>query len=106
MNRSTYAGFSPLNDKLLLKDVSTEESVYGDSGIARVETYRLKSHEGLVLAMGRKAAAEGDVRVGDVVMYSEFGAEDKTINGEPLLLVRYMDLKGVSRVAKESPIHG
>ncbi len=93
---ATYKPFAPLNDRLLLRDVSTQETEYAD-GIERAQTYAVKSNEGEVLAVGERVP--DDVRAGDVVKFGEFGAEVIKVAGEELLLVRYMDLKGVKRLA-------
>lgn len=81
----------PLGDRVLVKPLSAEEKTAG--GIILPEKAQEKPREGEVVAVGPgKLMDSGErravsVKVGDVVVYSEFGGTEVTYEGEDYLLI-------------------
>lgn len=81
----------PLGDRVLVKPLSAEEKTAG--GIILPEKAQEKPREGEVVAVGPgKLTDNGErramsVKVGDVVVYSEFGGTEVTHEGEDYLLI-------------------
>ncbi|NPV48072.1 MAG: co-chaperone GroES [Armatimonadetes bacterium] len=81
----------PLGDRVLVKPLSAEEKTAG--GIILPEKAQEKPREGEVVAVGPgKLLDSGErramsVKVGDVVVYSEFGGTEVSHEGEDYLLI-------------------
>lgn len=81
----------PLGDRVLVKPLQAEEKSAG--GIILPEAAQEKPREGEVIAVGPgKLNDKGDrkpmnVKVGDVVVYSEYGGTEISHEGEDYLLI-------------------
>jgi chaperonin GroES len=81
----------PLGDRIVVKPGKEEEVTKG--GIVLPDTAKKRPREGEVMAVGpgkllengQRAALE--VAVGDVVVYSEYGGTEVTVNGEDLIVL-------------------
>ena len=89
----------PLNDRLLVKRKSEEETTKG--GIVIPDTAKEKPIEGEVLAVGNGTVLEDgstrplEVAVGDRVLFGKYGGTEITLDGEELLILRESDVLGV-----------
>jgi chaperonin GroES len=86
--------YVPLNDRILLKRV-TEKS---DSLVQIADTYQQPSNKGEVVAVGDGMLIGGELRpiplkVGDVVLFGQFNAEDISLEGEDFTLVSAFDIR-------------
>jgi len=81
----------PLGDRVLVKPLEAEEKSAG--GIILPEKAQEKPREGEVIAVGPgKVNDEGErrkmsVKVGDTVVYSEYGGTEVTYEGTDYLLI-------------------
>ncbi len=81
----------PLGDRLIVKPIEEEETTA--SGIVLPDTAKEKPQTGKVIAVGDGALNEDgsrrplDVSEGDEILYSEFGGNKVTIEGEDLLVL-------------------
>jgi len=81
----------PLGDRIVVKPGKEEEVTKG--GIVLPDTAKKRPREGEVMAVGpgkllengQRAALE--VAVGDVVVYSEYGGTEVTVNGEDFIVL-------------------
>jgi chaperonin GroES len=81
----------PLGDRIVVKPGKEEEVTKG--GIVLPDTAKKRPREGEVMAVGpgkllengQRAALE--VAVGDVVVYSEYGGTEITVNGEDYMVL-------------------
>ena len=81
----------PLGDRIVVKPGKEEEVTKG--GIVLPDTAKKRPREGEVMAAGpgkllengQRAALE--VVVGDVVVYSEYGGTEITVNGEDYIVL-------------------
>ena len=89
----------PLHDRVLVRRVEEETTSAG--GIVLPGSATEKPNEGEVLAVGNgKILESGDVRpmavkVGDKVMFGQYGGTTVKVNGEELLMMREEDIMGV-----------
>jgi chaperonin GroES len=89
----------PLNDRLLVKRKSEEETTKG--GLVIPDTAKEKPIEGEVLAVGNGTVLEDgstrplEVAVGDRVLFGKYGGTEITLDGEELLILRESDVLGV-----------
>jgi chaperonin GroES len=81
----------PLGDRIVVKPGPEEEVTKG--GIVLPDTARKKPREGEVLAVGPGKVLENgqrapmEVSVGDVVVYSEYGGTEITLNGQDYVIL-------------------
>jgi len=81
----------PLADKILVRPGEAEETTKG--GIVLPDTAKKKPREGEVLAIGPGKLLDNgqrvppEVKVGDVVVYSEFGGTEITVGGEEYVIL-------------------
>ena len=89
----------PLHDRVLVRRVEEETTSAG--GIVLPGSATEKPNEGEVLAVGNgKVLANGevrpmDVKVGDKVLFGQFGGTTVKVDGEELLMMREEDIMGV-----------
>ena len=90
----------PLGDRVVVKTAEAEEKTA--SGIILADTAKEKPVKGTVIAVGEgKFDDEGkkripvDVKVGDVVIYSKYGATEVKNGTEELLILRDTDIYAV-----------
>jgi len=87
----------PLGDRLIVKPIEEEETTA--SGIVLPDTAKEKPQKGKVIAAGDGRINEDtgkrtplDVKEGDDVLYSKYGATEIKIEGEELLVLRESDV--------------
>jgi len=89
----------PLADRVLVRPMAAEE--VRASGIVIPDTAKEKPQEGEVLAVGPgKLDDEGkrmpmDVKVGDRVLFSKYGGDEFTIDGEELKILGENDILAI-----------
>ena len=89
----------PLNDRILVKRLESEEKTTG--GIIIPDSAKEKPAEGEIVAVGPgKMNDKGervamDVKTGDRVLFSKYGGTDVKIEGEDYLIMREDDILGV-----------
>ncbi len=89
----------PLHDRVLIKPLEAEEKTPG--GIILPEKAQEKPREGEVIAVGPGALNEKgerkpmSVKVGDIVVYSEFGGTEITYEGTDYLLIKESDILAI-----------
>lgn len=81
----------PLNDRVLVKRVESEEKSAG--GIIIPDTAKEKPQEGIVQAVGPGKLDKGErtpvqVESGQRVLFGKYSGTDVTVNGEELVLLR------------------
>lgn len=97
----------PLEDRILVRRVEAQTRSAG--GILIPEKAAEKPSEGIVLAIGPGRLLENNqrlapsVKVGDRVLFTKYGAQEISHQGEMLLIVRESDLLAVveSQVEEE-----
>jgi len=91
--------FRPLQDRVLIKALDTEERTKG--GIIIPDTAKEKPIQGKVMAAGPGARDESGklvpmgVKVGDKVIYGKWSGTEVKIDGEDLLIVKESDIMGI-----------
>ena len=91
--------FSPLNDRILVKRNSTEETTKG--GIIIPDNAQEKPMQGLVIAAGPgKNLDDGTLRPlqvqeGNTVMFRKYAGTDVTIKGEEHLILREEEILAI-----------
>jgi len=89
----------PLQDRLVVSRIADQEKTKG--GIIIPDTAKEKPIEGKVLAVGNGRILEDgttrplDIKVGDRVLFTKYGGNEVTIDGEQLLILREDDILGV-----------
>ena len=88
--------FKPLGDRLLIKPLEAKERTKG--GIVLPDTAKEKPQEGKVLAVGPGRVSENgktipmNVSIGDTIIYSKYGGNEITLEGEDLILMHETDI--------------
>lgn len=91
--------FRPLQDRLLVKRLNSEEKTAG--GIIIPDNAKEKPMEGTVVAVGNgKALNDGkikalDVKVGDKILFGKYTGSEIKLNGEEHLILREDDILGI-----------
>lgn len=89
----------PLHDRVLVRRVEEESTSAG--GIVLPGSAAEKPNSGEVLAVGNgKILESGDVRpmdvkVGDTIMFGQYGGTTVKVNGEELVMMREEDIQAV-----------
>jgi chaperonin GroES len=89
----------PLNDKIVVKRLEAEEKTAG--GIVLPDTAKEKPRQGKVLSLGDgKLLDDGkrakfQVREGDKVLFSSYGGQEVTVDGEEYLILTEDDILAV-----------
>ena len=89
------AKIKPLQDKVLLKKSETETSkkeVVEGGIILPSDDKPLKYSEVIEIS---EELSQAKLKVGDKVLYSEYGGTDININGEEFLLISYKDISAI-----------
>lgn len=81
----------PLNDRILVQRVESEEKSAG--GIIIPDTAKEKPQEGVVKAVGPGKLDGGErvamqVEIGQRVLFGKYSGTDVTVNGDELVLLR------------------
>jgi chaperonin GroES len=96
----------PLGDRIVVKPGPQEEVTKG--GILLPDTARKKPREGEVVAVGPGKLLENgersplEVSVGDVVVYSEYGGTEITLDGEDYVILDEGSVLAINPGAKKS----
>lgn len=85
----------PLADRVVVKPLEEESKT--KSGIIIPDTAKEKSHRGKVLAVGGGKYDDGklvpvSVRVGDKVLYKEYGGDEFKLDGEEVIILKEEDI--------------
>ena len=88
----------PLGDRVVIKNVETEETT--KSGIVLPGAAKEKPQMAEVLAVGPGGLVDGkelkmEVRVGQKVIYSKYAGTEVKLDGQELILVRQSDILAV-----------
>ena len=89
----------PLSDRLLVQRLEEEDKSAG--GIIIPDSAKEKQARGKVIAAGPGKVDDSGKRVklqvkkGDVVLFSQYGGTDVTLDGEDYLIMREDDVLGV-----------
>jgi chaperonin GroES len=93
----------PLDDRIVVRPNESEETTA--SGLVIPDTAKEKPQQGEVLAVGpgRRAESSGeliplDLKVGDTVVYAEYGGTEIVSDGEDLLILSSRDV--LAKVSK------
>ncbi len=86
----------PMADLVLVRPQKREEVTRG--GIVLPDTAKEKPQEGEVIAVGSGRTTEAgkkvpmEVAVGEIVVYSKYGGNEITVDGEDLILLHESDI--------------
>lgn len=88
----------PLADRVVVKPIEQESKT--KSGIIIPDTAKEKSHIGEVLAVGTGKFDDGKliemtVKVGDKVLYKEYGGDDFKMDGTEVVILKEEDILGI-----------
>ena len=89
----------PLNDKILVERVEAEEKTAG--GIVLPDTAKEKPKQGKVLSLGDGKVldtgkrAKFQVKEGDRVLFTSYGGQEVTVDGEEYLILTEEDILAV-----------
>jgi chaperonin GroES len=86
---------TPLGDRAIVKATDEEDVTAG--GIVLPETAKERPQRGRVLAVGRGRYEDGkliplDVREGDEIVFSKYGATELKLDGEEVLILAERDI--------------
>jgi chaperonin GroES len=91
--------FKPLQDRVAIKPVLTEEKTTG--GIIIPDTAKEKPMQGEVIAVGSGARDQNgkiiplEVKLGDIVVYAKWGGSEVKVNGDNIIVMKESDIIGV-----------
>ncbi|MGH7174230.1 MAG: co-chaperone GroES [Gemmataceae bacterium] len=91
--------FKPLQDRVLIRRLESEEKTAG--GIIIPDTAKEKPMEGEVIAVGPGTRSEDgklhplDVKVGDKVLFGKWSGTEVKVDGEELVIVKESDILGI-----------
>lgn len=88
----------PLADRVVVKPLEQESKT--KSGIIIPDTAKEKSHKGKIIATGSGNFDDGklvpmQVKVGDVVLYKEYGGDEIKLDGEEVVILKEEDIIAV-----------
>ena len=89
----------PLQDRILVKRVESEEKTVG--GIIIPDNAKEKPMEGKVVAVGNGKVlndgkiAKPEVKAGDRILFSKYSGSEVKIDGEEHLILREEDILGI-----------
>ncbi len=88
----------PLADRVVVKPLEQESKT--KSGIIIPDTAKEKSQKGKVLAKGPGKYEEGklvplSVKIGDVVLYKEYGGDEIKLDGEEVMILKEEDILAI-----------
>ena len=88
----------PLADRVVVKP--QEQETKTKSGLIIPDTAKEKSHTGKVIAVGSGKFDDGTVipmtvKVGDIVLYKEYGGDDFKMDGEAVVILKEDDILGI-----------
>ena len=85
----------PLGDKVIIKRIDEDAEMH--LGLHIPEIAQVKSSKGRVMAVGEGRFIGGKIEplplnVGDIVMFSKYGATELSLDGEEYLILRFDEL--------------
>jgi len=89
----------PLADRIVVRPIEEEETMKG--GLYIPDTAKEKPQQGEVIAVGPGkllddgSRGELEVSVGDKVLYSKYGGQDFTVDGEDVLILKESDIYAI-----------
>ena len=88
----------PLADRVVVKPLEQETKT--KAGLIIPDTAKEKSHQGKIIAAGEGKIVEGKlmpltVKVGDVVLYKEYGGDELKLDGEQVVILEEKDILGI-----------
>jgi chaperonin GroES len=88
----------PLSDRVVVKPIETETKT--KSGLYIPDTAKEKSHQGEVIAVGSGKYDDGKlvemtVKVGDKVLYKEYGGDEFKLDGVEVVILKEEDILGI-----------
>lgn len=88
----------PLHDRIVVRRTEEEQKTAG--GILLPGSAQEKPQQGEVLAVGNGQITDNgvrplDVKVGDVVLFSQYAGQTVKVDGEELLIMKESDVLGV-----------
>jgi chaperonin GroES len=89
--RRLIMNFIPVEDRILVK--REEEVTKTSSGIFIPDSAKEKPQRGEVLAVAKKV--KEDIKVGDTVVFSKYGAVDLVLDNEEYVVLKVEDILGV-----------
>ncbi len=90
---SSKVAIKPLEDRIVVQPLDAEQTTA--SGLVIPDTAKEKPQEGAVLAVGPGRFENGDVKVGDVVLYSKYGGTEVKYNGDEYLVLSARDVLAI-----------
>lgn len=85
--------FRPLGERVLVKRVEEEKKT--KSGIIIPDSAQEKPLEAKVEAISKKVEKDGEVSVGDTVVFSKYSGNEITLDGNEFLVLEIKDILGV-----------
>jgi chaperonin GroES len=85
--------FLPLGQRVLVKRV--EEEAKTASGIIIPDNAKEKPLSAEVLAISSEVEEDGEIKVGDKVVFAKYSGTDITVDGEELLVLNTDDILGI-----------
>lgn len=88
----------PLADRVVVKPLAEESKT--KAGIIIPDTAKEKSHRGEVIAVGPGKYEDGklvevSVKVGDKILYKEYGGDEFKLNGQEVIILKEEDIIAV-----------
>lgn len=83
----------PLDDRLLIKPLEPESKTSG--GIIIPDTAKEKPIIGEVVAVGNDVDLQSIIQVGDKVIFTKYGGEEITIDGNDYRIIQRSDVLGI-----------
>ncbi len=87
------ASFLPLGQRVLVKRV--EEATTTASGIIIPDNAKEKPLNATVLAVSNEVKEDGDIQVGDNVIFAKYTGTELTVDGQEHLILNVDDILGI-----------
>ena len=86
-------GFQPLGQRVLVKRV--EEEAKTASGIIIPDNAKEKPSNATVIAVSNEVKEDGEIKVGDTVVFGKYSGTEITVDGEDHLVLDVDDIVGI-----------
>ncbi len=87
--------FKPLANRVLVERVDEPQKTA--SGIIIPDNAKEKPQEAKVLAIGPEVEEEGQIKVGDTVVFGKYSGTEITVDGKELLILNSDDILGIMK---------
>ncbi len=87
------ASFLPLGQRVLVKRV--EEATTTASGIIIPDNAKEKPLNATVLAVSNEVKEDGEIQVGDTVIFAKYTGTELTVDGQEHLILNVDDILGI-----------